>query len=80
MASAKVGVSMDKDLLVELDRLVQDQHFSSRSQVVQQAVREKLRKLKRARFLRECAKFDPAEEQRFADADITGDLSGWPEY
>ncbi len=80
MASAKFAVSMDKNLLAELDRLVKQRRFSSRSQAVQEAVREKLSELKNDRFLRECAKFDPGEERRFADADLTGDLSGWPEY
>ena len=80
MASAKFAVSMDKKLLAELDRMVKQRRFSSRSQAVQAAVREQLSELKRERFLSECAKFDPAEEQRFADADISGDLTGWPEY
>ena len=80
MASAKFAVSMDKKLLQELDRLVKQRRFSSRSQAIQAAVREQLGELKRERFLRECANFDPREEQRFADADISGDLDGWPEY
>jgi metal-responsive CopG/Arc/MetJ family transcriptional regulator len=80
MASAKFAVSMDKKLLQELDRLVKQRRFSSRSQAIQTAVREQLSELKRERFHRECANFDPIEEQRFADADISGDLTGWPEY
>jgi metal-responsive CopG/Arc/MetJ family transcriptional regulator len=80
MATAKFAISMDKDLLVQLDRLVKDRRFSSRSQAVQAAVQEKLKELKQDRLARECEKLDSRDEQRFADADLNGDLSGWPEY
>jgi metal-responsive CopG/Arc/MetJ family transcriptional regulator len=80
MATAKFAVSMDKDLLAQLDRLVKERRFPSRSQAVQAAVKEKLLQLKQDRLRRECSKLDPAEEQRFADADLNGDLAAWPEY
>jgi metal-responsive CopG/Arc/MetJ family transcriptional regulator len=80
MATAKIAVSMDKDLLAQLDRLVKERRFTSRSQAVQTAVREQLSQLKADRLQRESQKLNPDAEQRFADADINGDLSGWPEY
>ena len=80
MATAKIAVSMDKDLLAQLDRLVKELRFTSRSQAVQTAVQEKLSQLKADRLVQECEKLDPSFEQRFADADVNGDLSGWPEY
>lgn len=80
MATAKFAVSMDESLLAELDRLVKNRQFASRSQAVQTAVQEKLAQLKENRLARECAKLDRATEQKFADADLNGELSGWPEY
>jgi Arc/MetJ-type ribon-helix-helix transcriptional regulator len=80
MPTAKIAVSMDKDLLAQLDRLVKEGRFTSRSLAVQTAVREQLAQLKADRLTRECQKLDPEFEQRFADADLNGDLSGWPEY
>jgi metal-responsive CopG/Arc/MetJ family transcriptional regulator len=80
MASAKIAVSMDEELLAQLDHLVKQRQFSSRSQAVQVSLQEKLSQLKRNRLARECKKLNPRQEQKFADADLNGDLSGWPEY
>ncbi len=80
MATAKFAVSMDKQLLSQLDRLVKEHRFASRSQAVQAAVQDKLKDLQQDRLARECEKLDPEDEQRFADADLNGELSGWPEY
>ncbi|MGA2067209.1 MAG: ribbon-helix-helix domain-containing protein [Thermoguttaceae bacterium] len=58
---------MDQELLAELDRLVAKRTFSSRSQAVQAAVREKLARIKRHRLAEECAKLDPAYEKGLAE-------------
>jgi len=56
---------MDADLLAELDRLVAEGVFASRSRAVQTAVREKI--ARRRRLADECAKLDPAEEKAMAE-------------
>jgi metal-responsive CopG/Arc/MetJ family transcriptional regulator len=43
-------------LLARLDRLVKENQFPSRSRAVQQAIRDKLRRLERSRLARESAK------------------------
>ena len=45
MARTKVAVSLDEDMLQWLDRLVAEAVFPSRSQAIQVAVEEKLRRL-----------------------------------
>jgi metal-responsive CopG/Arc/MetJ family transcriptional regulator len=80
MSVAKVAVSMDQDLLTELDRLVATQVFASRSQAVQAAVREKVARLKRRRLAEECAKLDPEYERSLAEEGMAGELAQWPEY
>ena len=80
MAARKVAISIDKGLLVELDNLVANDVFPSRSEAIQIAVQEKLARLKRSRLARECAKLDPSSEQAVAEEGISGELSRWPEY
>jgi metal-responsive CopG/Arc/MetJ family transcriptional regulator len=80
MSVAKVAVSMDQDLLTELDRMVARQKFASRSQAVQAAVREKLARLKRCRLAEECAKMDPQFEKSMAEEGMAGELAQWPVY
>ena len=80
MSVAKVAISMDQDLVTELDRLVERQVFASRSQAVQAAVREKVARLKRRRLSEECAKMDPKYEKALAEEGMVGELAQWPEY
>ena len=80
MASSKVAVSLDRDLLSELDGLVAKKVFTSRSQAVQVAVQEKIARLHRSRLAQECAKLDPAFEQAMAEDGMSGELAQWPEY
>jgi metal-responsive CopG/Arc/MetJ family transcriptional regulator len=80
MSVAKVAVSMDGRLLRRLDSLVKREVFRSRSEGIQKAVAEKLARMDRSRFARECAKFSPAEEQKMAEEGMAKDAQEWPEY
>ena len=80
MSTAKVAISLDEGLLAELDQLVGKKLFSSRSQAVQVAVREKLARIRRSRLAEECAKLDPKFEQALAEEGMSGELSRWAEY
>ena len=80
MRSAKVAISIDKDTLKRLDRLVAAKVFPSRSWAIQEAVKEKLARLERTRLAEECAKLDPAVEQTLADEGLAEALQKWPEY
>jgi Arc/MetJ-type ribon-helix-helix transcriptional regulator len=78
--SAKIAITIERELLTRLDRLVKEQRLPSRSRAVQLALREKLDRLDRSRLARESAKLDPAAEQRLADEGLTEDVEQWPEY
>jgi len=80
MSTVKIAITIDQDLLSRLDRLVKDRRFPNRSQAVQEAIRDKLERLKRSRLARECAKLDPASEQALADEGLRHDLQQWPAY
>ena len=80
MSASKVAISIDKDLLAELDRFVEKKAFSSRSQAIQVSVAEKLSRMRRRRLAEECAKLDPALEKAIAEEGMAGELASWPEY
>jgi len=80
MGVAKVTISIEADLLRQIDRLVKERVFESRSQAVRAAVDEKLERLDKDRLARECAKLDPVEERAYADLGLNADLKEWPEY
>jgi Arc/MetJ-type ribon-helix-helix transcriptional regulator len=60
---AKVALTLDAELLEEVDALVAQRKFRNRSQAVEAALADKVRRLKRTRLARECAKADPAEDR-----------------
>jgi Arc/MetJ-type ribon-helix-helix transcriptional regulator len=76
----KIAITIDRDLLARLDRLVKQKKFPNRSRAVQEAIRYQLERLKRSRLARECAKLDPGFEQALADEGLKEDYEQWPEY
>ncbi len=79
MNKAKVAVTLDRALLKQVDRLVRKAVFPSRSQVIQEAVAEKLARQEHGRLARECAKLDRREEQAVADGVLASEAE-WPKY
>ncbi|HUV13822.1 MAG TPA: ribbon-helix-helix domain-containing protein [Acidobacteriota bacterium] len=80
MRTSKVAISIEKATLEQLDRLVRNKVFPSRSRAIQEAIEEKLSRLKRTRLAEECAKLDPAAEQAMAGEGLSEELRQWPEY
>jgi metal-responsive CopG/Arc/MetJ family transcriptional regulator len=80
MSRSKIAITIDESTLERLDELVEQSMFPSRSQAIQEAVEEKLARMKRSRLARECAKLDPAFEKSLAEEGLSEDLSEWPEY
>ena len=62
----------EAELLNHVDTLVSERRFRNRSQAVESALAEKLGRLARTRLATECAKLDPAIEQRLADEGLAG--------
>jgi metal-responsive CopG/Arc/MetJ family transcriptional regulator len=80
MATTKIAISIDKQLVRKLDRMVRNRVFPNRSKAIQEAVEEKIIRIDKSRLARECAKLDPTFEKKLADEGISQDLEKWPEY
>ena len=80
MPKQKVAVTMEKDLIAKLDRMVSEGRSASRSSAVEEAVIDRMIKVEKSRLAEESAKLDPAYEQALADEGLSGDLAEWPEY
>jgi Arc/MetJ-type ribon-helix-helix transcriptional regulator len=79
MSRAKIAVTVDKQALAEIDRLVMNGVFPNRSQAFEISVKERLDRMRRSRLATESAKLDRAEEQALANEGYAGE-SEWPEY
>ena len=80
MATSKVAITIDSDLLSKIDLLVSQQVFPNRSKAIQEALTDKLALLRQTHLATECAKLDPQVEQQLAEEGIEGDLAKWPSY
>ncbi|MFA4836365.1 MAG: ribbon-helix-helix domain-containing protein [Dehalococcoidia bacterium] len=80
MRTTKVAISINRETIEKLDRLVAKRMFPSRSSAIQEAIDEKLTRFERVRLAEECAKLDPGAEQALAEEGLSEELAQWPEY
>ncbi len=80
MAVAKIAITLEQDILSDLDRLVRRNVFPNRSRAIQEAVREKIERLSVNRLARECEKLDSKAEQAWAEEGMSKEVASWPEY
>ncbi len=80
MRKAKIAITLDEQFIEDIDRLVSEHVFLNRSQAIQEAIEEKLKRLKRTRLAKECAKLDVPFEKAMAEEGLTEDLNQCPEY
>lgn len=80
MGKAKIAITLDEEYIEQIDKLIGRHVFQSRSQAVQEAVGDKLQRIKRSRLSSECSKLDPAFEKAIAEEGLNKDIAEWPEY
>jgi metal-responsive CopG/Arc/MetJ family transcriptional regulator len=80
MPTAKVGISIDDQLLKRVDLLVREKEYPSRSNIIQEAVKEKLIRIEKNRLAKECEKLDIDFERSLAEEGFSQEINTWPEY
>ncbi len=80
MGSAKVAITIERELLTQVDRWVAEGRYPNRSRAIQAAVREKLERARRKRLAEEAAKLDKKEERALAEEGFVAESDAWPAY
>jgi metal-responsive CopG/Arc/MetJ family transcriptional regulator len=80
MPAEKIAITLDRDLVKEIDRGVKSGLYRNRSRAIEEAVREKLERHRRSRLTVEARKLDRKEETALAEEGMTGEETTWPEY
>lgn len=80
MPTAKVAISIDDQLLKKVDLLVREKEYPNRSNIIQEAVKEKLIRIEKSRLAKECAKLDIDFERSLAEEGFSQEIDTWPEY
>jgi Arc/MetJ-type ribon-helix-helix transcriptional regulator len=74
----KIAVTLDRELVADLDRWVRQGKYPNRSRALQSAVRLLAEREKRTCLSRELDLLNPSEEKKLADEGLAD--SSWPEY
>lgn len=80
MSNAKIAISLSEVMLRQLDELVSEARYPSRSGAIQEAVRNLLERTSGSRLARECSKLDPEQEMAIAEEGMGYESGSWPEY
>jgi metal-responsive CopG/Arc/MetJ family transcriptional regulator len=80
MPKEKIAITLEEWSVEELDRLVDNKVFQNRSQAIQQAVNEKLLRMKKSRLVKECSKLDSGFERVLSEEGFAEDAEQWPGY
>ncbi len=79
MSTQKIAITLEKDLLKEIDRGVKNGQFKNRSRAIEEAVKEKIERQRKTRLVAEAKKLDSKEERALAEEGMTGEETAWPE-
>jgi metal-responsive CopG/Arc/MetJ family transcriptional regulator len=80
MSKSKIAITLESEMLEEVDALVKRRVYPNRSRAIQDAVKEKLGRLNQGLLARECAKLDSELESSMAEEGLEEDLAEWPKY
>lgn len=80
MPKTKLAITLDRDLLHDLDGLIAERRYPNRSQAIEAALAEKLARVSGTRLARESAKLDPHAEKALAEEGLGTEVASWPEY
>lgn len=80
MKTAKIAISLNEKMLKQLDDLVLEAQYPSRSGAIQEAVQDLLERTSGSRLARECSKLDPVTEMAIAEEGMSYENGSWPEY
>ena len=80
MGKAKIAITLDGEIVKRIDYLVTQKTYLSRSQAIEEALKEKLNRLSKSRLAVELSKLDQNIERDLAEEGIAQDETEWPEY
>jgi Arc/MetJ-type ribon-helix-helix transcriptional regulator len=80
MPATKIAITMEEDIVRQIDRLVKEGKYRSRSNAIQEALKDRLRDWRRSRLLTELASLNPEEEREFADEALHLEDEEWEKY
>lgn len=80
MPKTKIAITIERELIEELDALIAERRYPNRSRAIEAALAGALSRQARTRLAQECARLDPQEEKALAEEGLAAEAGTWPEY
>ena len=80
MPATKIAITVGEETVRQIDRLVKEGKYRSRSNAIQEALNDRLRDWRRKRLLKELSSLDPAEERELAEEALHAEGAEWEKY
>jgi Arc/MetJ-type ribon-helix-helix transcriptional regulator len=78
MAKSKIAITVDSEVLDQLDALVRTKRYSNRSRAIEVAALALIDRLNHTRLARACSQLDPGAERAMAEEGLPADAEQWP--
>jgi len=80
MPTAKIAITLDKEIVEQLDQWVREGRYPSRSRAIQESIKERIARWRKTRLIEETVKLGPKEERALAEESLAAENEVWPEY
>lgn len=80
MPATKIAITLDAEIVEQIDRWVRERKYPNRSKAIQEAVKERMARWRKTRLIEETAKLNPKEEKALAEESLAAENEAWPEY
>jgi metal-responsive CopG/Arc/MetJ family transcriptional regulator len=80
MPTQKLTITLEKNTVDDIDKLVKVNKYKSRSKAIQRAIEEYLKLIEKQKLYAEIDKLDEAEEMKVAEESMEAVNEIWDEY
>ena len=80
MPTAKIAITLDSEIVKEIDRWVRERKYPNRSRAIAESVKDRMARWRKTRLTEEATKLNPKEEKALAEESLAAENEAWPEY
>ena len=81
MPTTKIAITLDEEIVEQLDQWVREGKYPTRSKAIQEAMKERMARWRKTRLIEEAVKLNPKKEEMvLAEESLAAENEIWPKY
>jgi len=80
MLTTKIAITLDEEIVEQLDQWVREGKYPTRSKAIQGAMKKRMARWRKTRLIEEAVKLNPKEEMVLAEESLAAGNEIWPKY